>query len=87
MTNEIINLNSNSAQPGINQNDVKALHILVLEVEVKDKFTNNVASPMMNKLFDNALEIKKLSNLRDMLLPQSMSGEIDVTKITCEFFF
>lgn len=80
MTNEIINLNSNSAQPGINQNDVKSLPILVPEVEVMNKFTN-IVSPMMNNLFDNALEVKKLSSLRDTLLPKLMSGEIDVSKI------
>ena len=83
MTNEIINLNSNSAQPGINQNDVKSLPILVPEVKVMDKFTN-IISPMMNKIFDNALEIKKLSNLRDTLLPKLMSGEIDVSQINCD---
>lgn len=77
MTNEIINLNSNSAQPGINQNDVKSLPILVPELEIMNKF-NNIISPMMNQIFDNAIEINNLSKLRDTLLPKLMSGEIDV---------
>ena len=83
MTNEIINLNSNSAQPGINQNDVKSLPILVPDSETMDKF-NNIISPMINQIFDNALEINKLSKLRDTLLPKLMSGEIDVSKINCD---
>ena len=83
MTHEIINLNSNSAQPGINQNDVKSLPILVPDSKIMGKF-NNIVSPMMNQIFDNALEINKLSNLRDTLLPKLMSGEIDVSKINCD---
>jgi type I restriction enzyme, S subunit len=83
MTNEIINLNSNSAQPGINQNDVKSLLILVPELKIISKF-NKIISPMMNQIFDNALEINKLTKLRDTLLPKLMSGEIDVSKINCD---
>ena len=83
MTNEIINLNSNSAQPGINQSDVKSLPILVPDSETMDKF-NKIVSPMMNQIFDNALESNKLSQLRDTLLPKLMSGEIDVSKINCD---
>ena len=83
MTNEIINLNSNSAQPGINQTDVKSLPILVPDLEIMNKF-NNIVSPMMNQIFDNALEINKLSQLRDTLLPKLMSGEIDVSDINCD---
>jgi len=83
MTNEIINLNSNSAQPGINQNDVKSLPILVPELKIISKF-NKIISPMMNQIFDNALKINKLTNLRDTLLPKLMSGEIDVSKINCD---
>lgn len=75
MTNEIINLNSNSAQPGINQNDVKSLPILVPELKIIGKF-NKIISPMMNQIFDNALEINKLTKLRDTLLPKLMSGEL-----------
>ena len=86
MTNEIINLNSNSAQPGINQTDVKSLPILVPTLEVMTNF-NNIIFPMMNKIFDNALEINSLSKLRDTLLPKLMSGEIDVSKINCDLKF
>ena len=72
MTNEIINLNSNSAQPGINQNDVKSLLILVPELKIISKF-NKIISPMMNQIFDNALEINKfLTSLT--LAPNSLSS-------------
>ena len=39
---------------------------------------NNIIFPMMNQIFDNAIEINNLSKLRDTLLPKLMSGEIDV---------
>lgn len=32
----------------------------------------------------NGLEIEKLQQLRDTLLPKLMSGEIDVSKINCD---
>ena len=83
MTNEIINLNSNSAQPGINQTDVKSLPILVPDSDTMTKF-EDIISPMMNQIFDNALEINKLSQLRDTLLPKLMSGEIDVSEVNCD---
>lgn len=83
MTNEIINLNSNSAQPGINQKDVKSLPILIPSDNIMDKF-HEIVSPGMEIIFDNALEIKKLSQLRDTLLPKLMSGEIDVSEINCD---
>ena len=34
---------------------------------------------------NNGLEIEKLQQLRDTLLPKLMSGEIDVSKINCDF--
>lgn len=80
MTNKIINLNSNSAQPGITQNKVKSLPILVPDKKTVHNF-NKIISPFMELLFTNALEIKKLTHLRDILLPKLMSGEIDVSNI------
>ena len=80
MTNEIIALNSNSAQPGINQKGVKSLSILIPDKESMNKF-NKTFEPLMKKIFVNANENQKLTKLRDTLLPKLMSGEIDVSDI------
>lgn len=39
------------------------------------------SAPFMKQIYDNELEIKKLSDLRNVLLPKLMSGEIDVSNI------
>ena len=78
MTEAIKNLNANSAQPGINQEQIQnGLTILVPENDVIEKFTLLIM-PIIRKIFKNALENQKLISLRDLLLPKLMSGEIKV---------
>ena len=77
MTQNIINLNANSAQPGINQIQVKSLNILVPTKEIIEKFELTVNS-LLDKLLVNCKENTKLANIRDTLLPKLMSGEIRV---------
>ena len=45
---------------------------------------NNLVYDAFDIIVHNGLEIEKLSNLRDTLLPKLMSGEIDVSKINCD---
>ena len=42
-------------------------------------------SPIFEEIKTNQYEIEKLTKLRDTLLPKLMSGEIDVSKINCDF--
>lgn len=77
MTKNIINLNANSAQPGINQSKVKSLKILVPNSENITLFDKTVMKLMKN-LFKNCNENNTLSIVRDTLLPKLMSGEIRV---------
>lgn len=77
VTQNIINLNANSAQPGINQTQVKSLKILIPCIEINNKFTE-IVEKLLVKLFANLNENKRLENLRDTLLPNLMSGEIRV---------
>lgn len=42
---------------------------------------NTIASPLLEQIFSNRAENKRLSILRDTLLPKLMSGEIDVSAI------
>ena len=41
----------------------------------------SVATPMFGQVLSNSIEIQRLAELRDTLLPKLMSGEIDVSNI------
>lgn len=80
VTEMIVNSNSNAAQPGINQQDVNRLPILVPAKPVVEAF-EEVVEPMMKLLFNLAKINIALTKTRDLLLPKLMSGEIDVSKL------
>ena len=42
---------------------------------------NTIASPLLEQIYSNSAENKRLSILRDTLLPKLMSGEIDVSAV------
>lgn len=73
----IINLNSNAAQPWINQTSVWSLQIIIPELEILKKY-EFIAKNNVDKIFENCLQIQTLSNLRDSLLPRLMSGKMRV---------
>ena len=78
MTENIKSLNSNSAQPGINQSAVRSLPILIPEKEISQRF-EQIVKPLLSKLFNNCKESNSLSHIRDVLLPKLMSKDIDVS--------
>ena len=54
--------------------------VLIPDKKMYDKLTQ-IFQPLFELLIKNKIEIKKLQQLRDILLPKLMSGEIDVSKI------
>ncbi|MGT2907807.1 restriction endonuclease subunit S [Streptococcus dentiloxodontae] len=70
---------SKAAQPGLNQTEVKTLSILLPTTEEIAKFNTTIA-PIMHQIAKNANENRKLSMLRDTLLPKLLSGEISVNQ-------
>ncbi len=78
ITTNIVNLNSNAAQPGINQEEVKSLNVLIPCVDVLNDF-DIFAESILNQIYENARENQLLSQIRDSLLPRLMSGKIRVT--------
>ena len=70
-------LNKNAAQPGLNQNAIKSLKLLMPNEILIIRF-DEIISPMMKVLFDLANQIHNLTEARDRLLPKLMSGEIKV---------
>lgn len=69
-----------SAQPKFNKKDFKNTSILLPPAELLFRFHETVA-PMFVKINENQSENKRLSDLRDTLLPRLMSGEIDVSSV------
>ena len=69
-----------SAQPKFNKTDFKNLPIAIPNDDILQKF-NETVSPMFEFISNNNAENKKLSSLRDSILPKLMSGEIDVSEL------
>ncbi|MGE4529541.1 MAG: restriction endonuclease subunit S [Rhodospirillaceae bacterium] len=80
MTSEIVALNSNSAQPGINQAGVRKLPLLRPTAGIVNAFDRLVA-PLTDSIFERCLESRTLAAIRDALLPKLLSGEIDVSTL------
>ena len=76
-TERIKQLNTNAAQPGINQEQVKGLTIVLPQKEYIEKFDNLVNS-MVSEIFKLCIKNQTLKQTRDLLLPRLISGEIDV---------
>ena len=60
--------------------DFKKTPILIPDKETMSKFTN-VITPLFLKIWANEKENSKLLALRDTLLPQLMSGKLEVSEI------
>ena len=71
------NLNSNAAQPGINQTKIKTLLILVPVDDLLIEF-DKLISPIVKQIYVLAKENLKLKNARDILLPRLMNQTIAV---------
>ena len=69
-----------AAQPGLNQSELLSVLIKLPSEETLGGFEKQV-SPLMHRIALNALESKRLADLRDALLPKLMSGEIDVSSV------
>lgn len=64
-----------AAIPGINQSDVRELKLAVPNEEVLIAF-DELTSPLISKIFSNAMQAKTLATLRDTLLPRLISGQL-----------
>lgn len=70
-------LNSNAAQPGINQEKLKSLEITIPTLNIINDY-HIVAEPLTKQIFKLAKMNDKLKQSRDILLPRLMSGTINV---------
>ena len=69
-----------SAQPKFNKTDFKNTSVLLPPEELLSRFHETV-SPMFEAISQNQSENKRLSGLRDTLLPRLMSGELDISTV------
>lgn len=76
----IQNYASGTTVAHMGKSDLEALKVPLPKEEDLLKFAE-VAEPMRKAIVSNAIESKRLAELRDALLPKLMSGEIDVSKI------
>lgn len=74
---EFINRGQGSAQPNISTGDILSIPCWIPESSEIERF-NKTAQPLFETIISNQSENKKLSNLRDTLLPKLMNGEIEV---------
>lgn len=73
-------LASGSVQKGIRMRDLKAFEFILANEEDK-LLLDSLLIPIIAHIKSNEKEIRKLTKLRDTLLPKLMSGEIDISKV------
>jgi len=78
--NELISHQTGGAQQHINKQNVESLPVSIPTKDILDDFVALV-SPMYSIIASNCFENMRLENMRDSLLPQLMSGELDVSNI------
>lgn len=69
---------SGSAQPQITIDSLSTMNLTIPDEIILKKF-NNIVIPILDKIFSNNAEIIRLSQLRDVLLPRLLSGEINIS--------
>lgn len=71
---------SKAAQPGLNQNEVKGVKVSIPNKDDIIKFESNMKI-IVEKIIQNSIENRNLEQIRDILLPKLMDGEIDLRKV------
>lgn len=78
--NEIFDAQTGSVQPHIYPQHIAEMSIGELNIAEVEKY-NNLVAPLFKMIGENQKENKKLSELRDALLPKLMNGEINLDNI------
>lgn len=77
---DLASMNAGSAVPSMTTAILNALELRIPSAETLLQFENSVA-PMYEMMKKNEDQSRKLTELRDALLPKLMSGEIDVSDL------
>lgn len=68
-------MNTDGAVPGLNRNNVYRLPVVVATASILKAFDEMVSS-LRNKMFSNSQQAQTLTQLRDILLPRLISGQL-----------
>ena len=71
----LINLAMKAAQPGLNQQNIESIPIIIPTKNIIKEFNKSI-DMMFDKIFMNANENKEMTSLRDFLLPLLMNGQV-----------
>lgn len=77
---DLASLNAGSAVPSMTTDILNAMELYIPDAETRKRF-EIIVGPMYRDIQHNTEESKKLVAVRDSLLPQLMSGELDVSGI------
>ena len=83
ITQQIRNLNTNVAQPGINKRTVSSLPIIIPDKNTLSSFEEQI-DPLMAQLFIFAKQNFISIQIQDMFLPNLISGEINVSDLNVD---
>ena len=77
---ELISHQTGGAQQHINKQNIESLKLLLPDNEIINNY-KKLVKPLFETISNNCFENESLIQLRDILLPKLMSGEIDVDKV------
>ena len=77
---DLASLNAGSAVPSMTTDILNAMELSIPDAETLKRF-ESIVGPMYRAMQHNSEESKKLAAIRDSLLPQLMSGELDVSEL------
>jgi len=69
--------NANAAQPGINQQTLGGLKLVLPDEKAAAHF-DRLVEPLLAEIINLAKQIQNLRRTRDLLLPRLLSGQVDV---------
>lgn len=78
--NDLVAYNIGSVQPSIKVSHI-IKHLIYVPTDAELEKYNNIANAMTKQIYKNCLEIERLVQLRDALLPKLMFGDLDVSNI------
>ena len=70
-------MNTDAAVPGLNRENAYRLEFPNIPINIVDKFSE-IAKSLRDRISSAEKESKVLSQLRDMLLPKLISGELHI---------
>lgn len=73
----LLSLDISSVQPSIKVPHLLKQEVLVPSNEIINEF-ENIITPLLERIFENEMDIRILTQIRDSLLPKLMTGKIEI---------